>query len=387
MNTHIESEAGKPRGPLLPLVRRLLEEASATGDPQAVCLECAALLEEIAGLGIDAQGMEFLRKDQARIGEPDATDSVDFINAALKEAMLELTADERMPFEPYQRLAQRAVEHCAAQARNKQRANRNEKKNDANGESQGQKQTIGEYQPDLPNIARLSGEQFERGLLYPGNHLLHKTDEYIPKVKEAKAIEDALLRNPYREKPWEPGTLWLGDIYDVVYRELHLADVAEDEARQALIPVPCLGEAMDLRYGVDFLFLYTDPRTKQSAMVTADITKDVENKLERGFKADVLVTPRGIYVNPDLPVPSLQELYNEKQQGIIKLERADRRRSVGKVLAEILQYKLDHKFPMKLRDPVDLLRKEGNVIPFARQVLRHKLHRNFVKHHTRRNVQ
>ncbi len=177
-------------------------------------------------------------------------------------------------------------------------------------------------------------------------HRLRKEDQMDTRprlLREEGNIDEALERNPYRSEPWKPRTKWLSQVQYAMCEQfgLYANDDAYEIAKRQLYLVPCLATKADILRGTDCFAIHIDPATGRRTIATIDIASS-DLKLDRkDVKSDLVVTPTGIYVHPDMDVAGVRGLYsNPGTRKIDDPHVRERRYKTGYALAEILKYKM-----------------------------------------------
>jgi hypothetical protein len=157
--------------------------------------------------------------------------------------------------------------------------------------------------------------------------------------REAEMLGEVLDQNPYKKDPENISAEWLDDIAYLVREELGISELAPQKAKMTLIAAPCTNTRLDILCGIDCIFQYTHPVTGAKAFATVDLSLNLEGKQEKGFKADMVVTPTEAVLHWDWRSLGLKGI--NKATGNIDAPRwKDRRTQIAKAIAEILRHRL-----------------------------------------------
>ncbi len=183
-----------------------------------------------------------------------------------------------------------------------------------------------------------TGESFELGILYPRGKLPQKPPDVSQYKPLREAIEYCLTQNPNRypeEQLSDPQALIINNIHTFVVQELGLEDFTN------LMVIPASKTWADRYHGIDYFFIYRDPETDQSVMVTVDATKrPLEDK--RDYPADIIHNETEIRgVGLHFSVPEISHATSQEQQQ----RDEDWEWSIGKAVAEVIREKIKNGDP------------------------------------------
>ncbi|TSC80626.1 MAG: hypothetical protein G01um101425_280 [Candidatus Peregrinibacteria bacterium Gr01-1014_25] len=302
------------------LTQTLLQES-----PADYVLQAYVLIEQVTGKSIGTQG-ELYDRGEGMMRHPDAPEALRTLRNGLARVSSHLPF-QKETIQWYVHLIDESLQTLLGSEA--QRARRE-----------------GSYEMELGSLSTtMTGEGFENALLYPNGAppIRPKSPTDVEHLPEREAIDDAMATSPYAGRPWDPDAEWLADVTDVTSRQLKLDAIPVEEAQRCIAAVPCIGRALDVRYGVDCFVRYVHPETGREAIVTLDLTTDVQRKLTEGFKADILITPEGAYLHPDLvDAPRLRVVVDDIEHGAGLIDAAharDRRVRIGTAIGQILEWK------------------------------------------------
>ncbi len=315
------------------LTERFEAISTASDDLQEqVALYCE-LIEEITGRGIGPDGRETHAQENHLAYADEASDLLGRISSALKPLLQELKASKGVDgttlamMDAYKHIADDFIIPSADTLKFPETV---------------RSAPATQYELDVGEA--MNGSAFEDKLLYAKDHKVWRPTmeqiDHMNRLEPDMAYAEAMVKNPYKDRPWDPRSVWLADMHAIISHEMGLDAHPIVIADQCVIPVPCIGLSADIFYGVDCFIVFRDPVNGHESVVTIDISLDPVRKLIDGFKADILYTPHGAYVHEDLPIHC--DFIEPGSRKIDTPRVNDRRKQVGKAMAEVIRYRAQH---------------------------------------------